>query len=114
MMVFFCISVHILGKKLFAADSLSLNPQEVPYKREKLQVDTDAFIQMITSYLSASSRRLEELRAVQMKDETCRKLTYFSSKRMAVKERSRYIMCTILTKSLCKISSRWTRLMRGC
>ncbi|GBM18070.1 hypothetical protein AVEN_75501-1 [Araneus ventricosus] len=66
--------VHIPGKELFAADALSRNPQKVPYKREELEAKIDAFIQMI-SFLRASSCRLDELRAAQLKDETCWKLT---------------------------------------
>ncbi|GBN85891.1 hypothetical protein AVEN_180978-1 [Araneus ventricosus] len=75
MMKFSYTTVHIPGKELFAADALSRNPQKVPYKREELEAEIDAFIQMITSSLPASSRRLDELRAAQLKDETCQKLT---------------------------------------
>ncbi|GBL76715.1 Retrovirus-related Pol polyprotein from transposon 17.6 [Araneus ventricosus] len=75
MMKFSYTIVHIPGKELFAADALSRNPQKVPYKREELEAEIDAFIQMITSSLPASSRRLDELRVAQLKDETCQKLT---------------------------------------
>ncbi|GBN71413.1 hypothetical protein AVEN_10636-1, partial [Araneus ventricosus] len=75
MMKFSYTIVHIPGKELFAANALSRNPQKVPYKREELEADIDAFIQMITSSLPASSRRLDELRVAQLKDETCQKLT---------------------------------------
>ncbi|GBM22130.1 hypothetical protein AVEN_266489-1 [Araneus ventricosus] len=87
MMKFSYIIVHIPGNELFAADALSRNPQKVPYKREELEAEIVAFIQMITSYLPASSLRLDELRvhliceissymrAAQLKDETCQKLT---------------------------------------
>ncbi|GBM50866.1 hypothetical protein AVEN_178136-1 [Araneus ventricosus] len=68
MMKFSYTTVHIPGKELFAADALSRNPQEVPYKREKLEAGIYAFIQMITSSLPASSRRLDVLRAAQLKD----------------------------------------------
>ncbi|GBO19173.1 Retrovirus-related Pol polyprotein from transposon 17.6 [Araneus ventricosus] len=63
MMKFSYTIVHIPGKELFAADALSRNPQKVPYKREELEAEIDAFIQMITSSLPASSRRFDELRA---------------------------------------------------
>ncbi|GBN33418.1 hypothetical protein AVEN_158693-1 [Araneus ventricosus] len=75
MIKFSYIVVHIPGKELFAADALSRNPQKVPYKREELEAEIDAFIQMITSSLPASSRRLDELRVAELKDETCQKLT---------------------------------------
>ncbi|GBO43873.1 Uncharacterized protein K02A2.6 [Araneus ventricosus] len=42
---------------------------------EELEAEIDVFIQVITSSLPASSRRLDELRAAQLKDETCQKLT---------------------------------------
>ncbi|GBM73350.1 hypothetical protein AVEN_37600-1 [Araneus ventricosus] len=76
------------GKELLAADALSRNPQKVPYKREELEAEIDAFIQMITSSLPASSRRLDEIRAAQLKHETFQKLTDYVLKRMAIKERS--------------------------
>ena len=75
MMKFSYTIVHIPGKELFAADALSRNPQKVPYKRENLEAEIDVFIQVITSSLPASSRRLEELRTAQLRDETCRKFT---------------------------------------
>ncbi|GBN69044.1 hypothetical protein AVEN_53810-1 [Araneus ventricosus] len=75
MMKFSYTIVHIPGKKLFAAYALLRNPQKVPYRREELVAEIDAFIQMITSSLPATSRRLDELRAARLKDETCQKLT---------------------------------------
>ncbi|GBN65096.1 Retrovirus-related Pol polyprotein from transposon 17.6 [Araneus ventricosus] len=75
MMNFSYTIVHIPGKELFAADALSRNPQKVPYKREELEAEIDALIQMIISSIRASSRRLDELRDAQLKDETCQKLT---------------------------------------
>ncbi|GBO01559.1 hypothetical protein AVEN_167605-1 [Araneus ventricosus] len=73
MMKFSYIIVHIPRKELFAADALSRNTQNVLYKREELEAEIDAFIQMITSSLQAASRRLDEIRDVQLKDETCQK-----------------------------------------
>ncbi|GBL99109.1 hypothetical protein AVEN_64107-1 [Araneus ventricosus] len=69
------MSQMLEGKELFAADTLSRNPQKVSYKREELEVEIDVFIQMITSSLRASPCRLDELRAAQLKDETCQKLS---------------------------------------
>ncbi|GBM22401.1 hypothetical protein AVEN_166655-1 [Araneus ventricosus] len=74
MMKFSSTVVHIPGKAFFAADALSRSTQKVPCKREKFEAEIDAFIQMITSSLPASYRRLDELRAAQLKDETCQKL----------------------------------------
>ncbi|GBL74400.1 hypothetical protein AVEN_227720-1 [Araneus ventricosus] len=96
MMKFSYTIVHIPGKELFATNALSRNPQKVPYKREdwcslansgpcaikpqslthkreELEAEIDAFIQMITSSPPTLSRRLDELRAAQLKDETCQK-----------------------------------------
>ena len=53
--------LHILGKEQFTAGALPRNPQKVSCKRENLEAEVDSFIQMITSSLPKSSRRLEEL-----------------------------------------------------
>ncbi|GBM73236.1 hypothetical protein AVEN_94682-1 [Araneus ventricosus] len=49
-------------KELFAADALSKKPSEEVPTREELEAEIDTFIQMITSSLPASSRRLDELK----------------------------------------------------
>ncbi|GBM63504.1 Transposon Ty3-I Gag-Pol polyprotein [Araneus ventricosus] len=87
MMKFSYTIVHIPGKELFAADALSRNPQKVPYKSEELEAEIDAFVQMITSSLPASSRRLDELRVAQLKMRLAEAYS-LCTERMAVKERS--------------------------
>ncbi|GBL83030.1 hypothetical protein AVEN_165265-1 [Araneus ventricosus] len=87
MMKFSYTIVHIPGKELFAADALSRNLQKVPCKREELEAEIDAFIQMLTSSLPTSSLRLDELRAAQLKDETCQKLTDYVMKGLPSKKK---------------------------
>ncbi|GBM00675.1 Retrovirus-related Pol polyprotein from transposon 17.6 [Araneus ventricosus] len=105
--------VHIPGNELFAADALSRNPQKVPYKREELEAEIDAFIEMITSSLPASSRRLDELRAVQLKDETCQKLTDYALKGYPSKKEVD-TLCATYWQNRYEISVQDRLLMRGC
>ncbi|GBN27584.1 Retrovirus-related Pol polyprotein from transposon 17.6 [Araneus ventricosus] len=113
MMKFSYTIVHIPGKELFAADALSRNPQKVPYKREELEVEIDAFIQMITSSLPASSRRLDELRVSQLKDETCQKLTDYVLKGWPSKKEAD-TLCAPYWQNRYEISVQDGLLMRGC
>ncbi|GBM62402.1 Uncharacterized protein K02A2.6 [Araneus ventricosus] len=113
MMKFSYTIVHIPGKELFTADALSRNPQKVPYKREELEAEIDAFIQMITSSLPASSRRLDELRVAQLKDETCQKLTDYALKGWPSKKEVD-ILCAPYWQNCYEISVQDGLLMRGC
>ncbi|GBO25324.1 hypothetical protein AVEN_20958-1 [Araneus ventricosus] len=113
MMKFYYTIVHIPGKELFAADALSRNPQKVPYKREELEAEIDAFIQMITSSLPASSRRLDELRVAQLKDETCQKLTDYVLKGWPSKKEVD-TLCAPYWQNRYEISIEDGLLMRGC
>ncbi|GBM07895.1 Uncharacterized protein K02A2.6 [Araneus ventricosus] len=113
MMKFSYRIVHIPGKKLFATDALSRNPQKVPYKREELEAEIDAFIQMVTSSLPASSRRLDELRVAQLKDETCQKLTDYVLKGWPPKKEVD-TLCAPYWQSRYEISVQDGLLMRGC
>ncbi|GBN39601.1 hypothetical protein AVEN_222848-1 [Araneus ventricosus] len=113
MMKFSYTIVHIPGKELFAADALSRNPQKVPYKREELEAEIDAFIQMITSSLPASSRRLDELRVAQLKDETCQKLTDYVLKGWPSKKEVD-TLCAPYWQNRYEISVQDGLLMRGC
>ncbi|GBM16018.1 Uncharacterized protein K02A2.6 [Araneus ventricosus] len=113
MMKFSYTIVHIPGKEFFAADALSRNPQKVPYKREELEAEIDAFIQMITSSLPASSRRLDELRVAQLKDETCQKLTDYVLKGWPSKKEVD-TLCAPYWQNRYEISIQDGLLMRGC
>ncbi|GBM24969.1 Retrovirus-related Pol polyprotein from transposon 17.6 [Araneus ventricosus] len=113
MMKFSYTIAHIPGKELFAADALSRNPQKVPYKREELEAEIDAFIQMITSSLPASSRRLDELRVAQLKDETCQKLTDYVLKGWPSKKEVD-TLCAPYWQNRYEISVQDGLLMRGC
>ncbi|GBN27399.1 Uncharacterized protein K02A2.6, partial [Araneus ventricosus] len=93
--------------------SLSRNPQKVPYKREELEAEIDAFIQMITSSLPASSRRLDELRVAQLKDETCQKLTDYVLKGWPSKKEVD-TLCAPYWQKRYEISVQDGLLMRGC
>ncbi|GBM21303.1 hypothetical protein AVEN_149880-1 [Araneus ventricosus] len=113
MMKFSYTIVHVPGKELFAADALSRNPQKVPYKREELEAEIDAFIQMITSSLPASSRRLDELRVAQLKDETCQKLTDYVLKGWPSKKEVD-TLCAPYWQNCYEISVQDGLFMRGC
>ncbi|GBM06003.1 hypothetical protein AVEN_49393-1 [Araneus ventricosus] len=99
MMKFSYTIVHIPGKELFATDALSRNLQKVPCKREELEAEINAFIQMITNSLPASSRRLDELRAAQLKDENWQKLTDYMYRKDG-RQRKKLIHYAILAKAL--------------
>ncbi|GBN21216.1 hypothetical protein AVEN_3863-1 [Araneus ventricosus] len=103
----------IIWKGLFAADALSRNPQKVPYKREELEAEIDAFIQMITSSLPASSRRLDELRVAQLKDETRQKLTDYVLKGWPSKKEVD-TLCAPYWQNRYEISVQDGLLVRGC
>ncbi|GBM27197.1 hypothetical protein AVEN_9862-1 [Araneus ventricosus] len=113
MMKFSYKIVHIPGKELFAADALSRNPQKVPYKREEYEAEIDAFIQMITSSLPASSLRLDELRFAQLKDETRQKLTDYVLKGWPSKKELD-TLCAPYWQNRYEISVQDGLLMRGC
>ncbi|GBL92549.1 Retrovirus-related Pol polyprotein from transposon 17.6 [Araneus ventricosus] len=87
--------------------------QKVPYKREELEAEIDAFIQMITSSLPSSSRILDELRAAQLKDETCQKLTDYVLKGWPSKKEVD-TLCTPYWQNRYEISVQDGLLMRGC
>ncbi|GBL82434.1 Uncharacterized protein K02A2.6 [Araneus ventricosus] len=108
-----CKKLKNSGKELFAADALSRNPQKVPYKREELEAEIDAFIQMITSSLPASSRRLDELRVAQLKEETCQKLTDYVLKGWPSKKEVD-TLCAPYWQNCYEISVQDGLLMRGC
>ncbi|GBN07179.1 Uncharacterized protein K02A2.6, partial [Araneus ventricosus] len=104
---------HIPGKELFVADVLSRNLQKVPYKREELEAEIDEFIQMITSSLSTSSGRLDELRVAQLKDETCQKLIDYVLKGWPSKKEVD-TLCAPYWQNRYEISVQDGLLMRGC
>lgn len=70
--------VHVPGKQLVIADTLSRAPERMPNKQDLfLQIDTRAFIQFVMSYLPASERRLKEIEQEQKKDIICVKLAQY-------------------------------------
>ncbi|GBN54857.1 hypothetical protein AVEN_131058-1 [Araneus ventricosus] len=113
MMMFSYTIVRTSGKELFAADALSRNPQKGPCKREELEAEIYAFIQMITSSLPASSRRLDELRAAQLKDETCQKLADYVLKEWPSKKEVETLYA-LYWQNRYEISVQDGLLMRGC
>ncbi|GBM34061.1 hypothetical protein AVEN_150747-1 [Araneus ventricosus] len=75
-----------LGKEIVRRRCIVKKPPESSLQKEELEAEIDAFIQMITSSLPASSRRLDELRVAQRKHETCHKLTDYVLKGWPSKE----------------------------
>lgn len=65
---------HTPGKKLYAADALSRQPQMCQDEPDELEEEVDAYIHMITSSLPATQNRLNELRNLQKSDSTCKLL----------------------------------------
>ena len=67
--------VHVPGKYLFTADTLSRAPHSNPTKADHaLEQETILYVSHINRTLPATDRRLDEIRINQNEDETCRLL----------------------------------------
>lgn len=74
----FCYSIeHVPGKDLWTADALSRSPVEPP---EKMEEELEAYVQLVTSFLPATSHYLDEIRTAQSQDPVCCKLREYCAK----------------------------------
>ncbi|GAB1602716.1 uncharacterized protein K02A2.6-like, partial [Argonauta hians] len=70
--------VHIAGKNLITADTLSRAPGSVPTKQDYQQeTETDLFVQLVLENIAASDSRLEEIRLKQNTDRICSQIMNF-------------------------------------
>ena len=69
---------HVPGKELTIADTLSRAPQSSPTATEKLlQLEANAFVNMVLQQLPATEQRLEQIRQHQRNDKTCQQIAEF-------------------------------------
>ena len=69
--------VHVPGKELCTADTLSRAPVTNPSEDDSLKPAVEAFVSMVISSIPATTTRLEEISAEQKKDETCKTVRKF-------------------------------------
>lgn len=69
--------VHVPGKELRTADTLSRAPVTNLSEDDSLKQVVEAFVRMVMSSMPATTTRLEEISAEQKKDETCKTVTKF-------------------------------------
>ena len=78
MMRFQFTIVHIPGKELVIADTLSRSPLMQFSKTDKvLQADSDLYVSLILNSLPATESRLKQLLKAQQEDDTCQLLSRF-------------------------------------
>ena len=69
---------HVPGKELTTADTLSRAPQSSPTATEELlQLEANAFVNMVLQQLPATEQRLEQIRQHQRNDKACQQITEF-------------------------------------
>ena len=72
MMRFQFTIVHIPGKELVIADTLSRSPLKQSSKTDEvLQADFDLYVNLILNNLPATDKRLKQLLKAQQDDDTC-------------------------------------------
>ena len=72
MMRFQFTIVHIPGKELVIADTLSRSPLKQSSKTDEvLQADSDLYVNLILNNLPATDKRLKQLLKAQQDDDTC-------------------------------------------
>ena len=73
--------VHVPGKDLTTADTLSRAPlhRSLTKDEKQLNEDLNLYLSHITEYLPTTERRLREIRLHQDEDEVCSKLELFCS-----------------------------------
>ena len=69
---------HVPGKELTIADTLLHAPQSNPTATEELlQLEANAFVNMVLQQLPATEQRLEQIRQHQRNDKVCQQITEF-------------------------------------
>ena len=70
--------IHVPGKQLEIADTLSRAPEQVPNEQDLVfQRETTAFIDFVTQSLPATEGRLKEIEQEQKKDSVCSELAQY-------------------------------------
>ena len=66
--------IHVPGRELYTADTLSRAPQSTTTETNILEQDVAKYVNMIVQGLPASDTRLAQIRQHQQEDEVCRKI----------------------------------------
>lgn len=71
--------VHVPGKHLITADTLSRAPLSEPPSSDDLQLEKEVkvFVDVVVSSLPATESRLEEIKRAQQTDETCKRVAHY-------------------------------------
>lgn len=70
--------IHVPGKYMYTADTLSRAPEEdIHPTDEELQVEIEQYVQAVMTTLPASDRKLEEIRRHQAEDEICKTIKMY-------------------------------------
>ena len=70
---------HVAGKQLLIADALSRSTSQNPTEDESLHQEGNAYIKLIMQSLSATEKRMEQIKNLQQEDEACRTKYCYSS-----------------------------------
>ena len=79
--------VHVPGKELYTADTLSRAPGEMHFSDSKFHAEIDAFVNLVLDHVPATDVRLEQIWVHQLEDEVCRNLTKYVEERWPEKWR---------------------------
>ena len=72
--------IHVPGKELYTADTVSHVPVTNANVIEDLNGEVDVFANVVMQGLPATDNRIEEIRQHQLEDQTCQEISKYARK----------------------------------